>query len=119
MRTRHLFVVLLLVLALPAGAQASSPPKGKYPCSYTTFSGTFSAGILYITSGSTYNVNKKGAGSYSTRGKRIRFKSGSYARTKVYGVWKKETGLSGTYYEIRIIGSDNNRERFVCETESR
>ena len=119
--TRHLstILVLLVVLALPAGAQASSPPKGKYACSYTTFSGTFSAGILYITSRSTYNVNKKGAGRYSTRGKRIRFKSGSYARSKVYGVWTKETGSSGTNYEIRILGTDNNRERFVCETRPR
>jgi hypothetical protein len=119
--TRHLAttLVLLVVLALPAGAQASSPPKGKYACSYTTFSGTFSAGILYIKSRSTYNVNKKGKGRYSTRGKRIRFRSGAYARSKVYGVWKKETDPSGTFYEIRIIGRDNNRERFVCETRPR
>ena len=112
-------LALVLAVSFASAAGAASPPKGKYPCSYTTFSGTFSAGILYITSRSRYNVNKKGAGRYSTRGKRIRFKSGSYARSKVYGVWTKETGSSGTNYEIRILGTDNKRERFVCETRPR
>ena len=121
--TRHVATILvLLVLALPAGvAQAKSPPNGKYPCSYYTFSGIFSAGILYIKSGSTYNVNKKGAGEYSTRRKRIRFKSGAYARSKVYGVWRKETNSSTgkTNFEIRILGKEDDEERFVCETRSR
>ena len=109
--------VLVLLLALPVvPAQAKSPPKGKYACSYSTFSGTFSAGILYITSKSKYNVNKKGKGRYSTKGKRIKFKSGAYAKSKVYGVWKKETGNSGTNYEIRIFGRSDDEERFVCET---
>ena len=119
---KRLLVVLvpLLVLALPVGAaQAKSPPKGKYACSYSTFSGTFSAGILYIKSKSTYNVNKKGKGKYKTRGRKISFKTGAYAKTGVYGVWKKETGSSGTWYEIRIMGKDDNEERFVCETRAK
>ena len=116
---KRLLVVLLplLVLALPVGAvQAKSPPKGKYACSYSTFSGTFSAGILYIKSKSMYNVNKKGKGKYKTRGRKISFKTGAYARAKVYGVWKKEVGSSGTNYEIRIFGKEDKEERFVCET---
>jgi hypothetical protein len=118
--SRHLIgLVLPLALVLPVeAAQAKSPPKGKYACSYSTTSGTYSAGILYITGKSTYNVNKKGAGRYTTRGKRINFKSDSYAKSKVYGVWTKETsGLSGkTTFEIRIFGKEDNEERFVCET---
>ena len=119
--TRHLAAVLVLfVLVLPVGvAQAKSPPNGKYPCSYSTPSGTFSAGILYIKSASTYNVNKKGAGNYTTRRKRIRFKSGAYSRSNVYGIWRKETGSSGTNFEIRIFGKADNEERFVCETRPR
>ena len=120
--TRHLAAILvLLVLALPAGAaQAKPPPKGKYPCSYSTFSGTFSAGILYIKSRSKYNVNKKGGGKYTTRRKRIRFKSGAYARSKVYGIWRKETSSNGkTNFEIRIFGKEDDEERFVCETRAR
>jgi hypothetical protein len=118
-------VVALLVpvaLLLPAGAaDAKSPPKGKYACYYSTFSGTFAAGILYITSKSTYNVNKKGSGKYTTKGKRINFKSGAYSKGKVYGIWKKETSsISGkTNFEIRIFGKNDDRERFVCETRPR
>lgn len=119
--TRHLATMLaLLVLAIPAEvAQAKSPPNGKYPCSFSTSSGTFSTGILYITSRSKYNVNKKGAGEYTTVRKRIRFKSGAYARARVYGIWKRETSSSGTNFEIRIFGKDDDEERFVCETRPR
>jgi hypothetical protein len=121
--TRRLATVLVpLALVMPVEvAEAKSPPKGKYACSYSTFSGTFSAGILYITSRSTYNVNKKGDGKYTTRGKRINFKSGSYARSKVYGVWTKETSpnTGKTNFEIRIFGKDDDEERFVCETRAR
>ena len=109
-------------LLVPAGAaEAKSPPKGKYACYYSTFSGTFPAGILYITSKSTYNVNKKGSGKYTTKGKRIKFKSGAYAKSKVYGIWQKETStVSGkTNFEIRIFGREDNEERFVCETRPR
>jgi len=113
--------VLLTALALlvpAAAAQAGSPPKGKYACYYSTASGTFAAGILYITGKSTYNVNKKGKGKYSTKGKRIKFKTGAYAKGKVYGVWKKETsGATGkTYFEITIFGKDDDEERFNCQT---
>ena len=121
---RTLLVVLSVSLAVlvPVGAaQAKPPPKGKYPCSYSTFSGTFPAGILYITGKKTYNVNKKGDGKYTTKGHRIKFKSGAYAKSKVYGIWKKETSsLSGkTDFEIRIFGKDDDEERFVCETRPR
>ena len=110
-------LAIVLLLALPAGAaQAKSPPKGKYPCYYSTFSGTFAAGTLYITSKSKYNVNKKGKGKYKTKGRKISFKSGAYAKSKVYGVWTKEVGPSGTNYEIRIFGKADKEERFVCET---
>ena len=110
-------VLALSLLVIPVGAaQAKSPPKGKYPCYYSTFSGTFAAGILYIKSKSTYNVNKKGKGKYKTKGRKISFKSGAYAKSKVYGVWKKEVGPSGTNYEIRIFGKADKEERFVCET---
>ena len=119
-RTSKAVLLALFVLALSPGvAQAKSPPKGKYPCSYSTFSGTFPAGILFITSGSTYNVNKKGAGKYTTLRKRIRFKTGAYARAGVYGIWKKEVGPSGTNFEIRIFGKADDEERFVCETRPR
>jgi hypothetical protein len=104
------------LLVLPVAAEAKSPPKGKYPCYYSTFSGTFPAGILYITSKSKYNVNKKGKGKYKTKGRKISFKSGAYSKAKVYGVWKKEVGSSGTSYEIRIFGKADKEERFVCET---
>jgi hypothetical protein len=115
----RLLVVLLALtlLCLPAAsAHAKSPPKGKYPCYYSTFSGTFAAGILRIKSKTKYNVNGKGKGKYKTKGKRISFKSGAYATSNVYGIWKKETGPSGTNYEIRIFGKDDDEERFVCET---
>jgi hypothetical protein len=122
MRRCLVAAVVPLALLLPVGsASAKSPPKGKYACSYSTFSGTFSAGILYITSKSKYNVNKKGSGKYTTKGKRINFKSGAYAKSKVYGIWKKETSsLSGkTDFEIRIFGKEDDEERFVCETRPR
>src|SRR5919112_870487 len=107
MRSLIASVALALALLVPvAAADAKSPPKGKYPCSYSTLSGTFSAGILYITGKRTYNVSKKGKGEYTTRGHRINFKSGAYSTSKVYGVWKKEvSSLSGkTFFEIRIFG---------------
>ncbi len=63
-------------------------------------------------------MNKKGKGRYKTRGRKISFKSGAYAKSKVYGVWKKEVGPSGTNYEIRIFGKADKEERFVCETPS-
>ena len=119
---RHLVIGLLVLgLAAPAAADAKSPPKGKYPCYYSTFSGTFAAGILYITGKHTYNVNKKGDGKYRTRGKRINFKSGAYAKSKVYGIWKKETNTSTgkSNFEIRIYGKEDDEERFVCETRPR
>jgi hypothetical protein len=121
MKYHLLAILVLLVLALPTGAaQAKSPPNGKYPCSYSTFSGTYSAGILYIKTKAKYNVNKKGGGRYTTRRKRIRFKSGAYARSKVYGIWKKERLTNGKVsFEIRIFGKEDDEERFVCETRPR
>ena len=122
MTTKLSLLFVLLLLALPvASAEAKSPPKGKYACSYTTFSGTFSAGILYITSKSTYNVNRKGKGRYSTSGRRIRWRTGSYANSdpKTYGVWRREVGPSGTSYEIRLRRRSDDREVFVCETRPR
>ena len=122
MPSKILLVLVLLALALPvSAAEAKSPPKGKYPCSYTTFSGTFSAGILNITSKSTYNVNGKGKGRYSTSGRRIRWRTGSYAKSdpRTYGVWRREVGPSGTSYEIRLRRRSDDREVFVCETRPR
>jgi hypothetical protein len=119
MKLRTAALILPLALLVPAtAADAKSPPKGKYPCSYSTFSGTFPAGILYITGKSTYNVNKKGKGKYTTKGKRINFKTGAYSKSKVYGVWKKEfsTLSNKTFFEIRIFGKADDEERFVCET---
>ncbi len=43
-------LVVVGALTTAATAQAKSPPKGNYGCTYTTFSGTYFAGTLNIRS---------------------------------------------------------------------
>ena len=74
---------LTALLTLTPAAQAKSPPKGDYGCTYSTYSGTYYAGTLNILSKTRYSVNKKKKGDYTTNGKRIRFKTGDYK-----GLWR-------------------------------
>jgi hypothetical protein len=90
-------------------AQAASPPKGDYGCTYTTFSGTFYAGTLNIKSKRKYSVNDKKKGRYTTRGKRINFKTGDY-RTLYYGKWQRVNGT----HEIKLYGKKDDEEKLVC-----
>jgi hypothetical protein len=108
-------LVALCALTIPAAAAAKSPPRGDYGCTYTTFSGTFFAGTLNIKSKKKYSVNDKGAGRYTTRGKRINFKSGDY-KTLYYGKWQKVDYVttSGFTYEIKLYGKKDGKEKLVC-----
>lgn len=116
--TRHKLAVAAVavgVAAIPAQADAVSPPKGNYGCTYTTFSGTFFAGTLNILSKSTYSVNKKKKGKYRTRGRKIIFKTGDY-RALYYGRWAKVDYVttSGHTYEIKLYGKKDGEEKLVC-----
>ena len=92
-----------LALLITPAAQAKSPPKGDYGCTYSTFSGTFYAGTLNIVNKKKYSVNDKEKGKYKTKGKRIKFKTGDY-----HGLWKgkwskHKSVLNGeTIYEIEL-----------------
>jgi hypothetical protein len=107
----------LLALA-PATAGAASPPKGNYGCTYTTFSGTFFAGTLNIVSKSKYSVNKKKKGNYTTKGKRINFKTGDY-RTLYYGRWSKVKFVTtpGSTYVIKLYGKKDREEKLTCSRD--
>ena len=108
--------VAACALAITPVAEAKSPPKGDYGCTYSTFSGTFFAGTLNIKSKKRYAVNDKGAGRYKTRGKRINFKSGDY-KTLYYGKWKKEdlVTTSGHTFVIRLYGKKDNEQKLTCD----
>jgi len=117
MRTSHTCALIALGALIPAtAAHAASPPKGDYGCTYTTFSGTFYAGQLNIVSGDKYKVNKKKPkGTYSTRRKRIRFKTGPYS-SLYYGRWSKVDFVttSGFTYQIKLYGKKDDKEKLTC-----
>jgi hypothetical protein len=56
---RRLIPIFLLALVVAPAAQAKSPPKGDYGCTYSTFSGTFYARTLNIKSKAKHSVNDK------------------------------------------------------------
>ena len=119
MRSSQLCALVALGALIPAtAAHAASPPKGNYGCSYTTFSGTFGAGTLNILSASTYRVNgKKPTAGYTTRRKRINFKTGPYKT--LYGRWRKVDYVTqpGFTYQIKLFDKKTGEYRYTCERE--
>lgn len=113
--TKRLVLATALLALLPAQALAASPPKGNYGCTYTTFSGTFYAGTLNILTKKTYSVNKKKKGKYTTKGRRITFKTGDY-RTLYFGRWSKVDYVttSGFAYVIKLYGKKDKKEKLTC-----
>ena len=61
-------------------------------------------------------MNDKGAGRYTTRGKRINFKTGAY-KTLYYGKWKKVdlVTTSGHTYIIKLYGKKDGKEKLTCD----
>jgi hypothetical protein len=114
-----LIVVMSLCLA-PAGALAKSPPNGNYGCSYSTFSGTFYAGTLNIKSKTTYKVNNKKKGEYTTRRKRINFKTGDYKRL-YYGKWSRVKNVlnDGYSHKIELFGKKDDEQKLTCTKSGR
>ena len=112
-------MALMLTLAFSVPASASSPPKGNYGCSYSTFSGTFYSGTLNIKSKSTYSVNKKKKGTYSTKGKRITFKTGDY-KTLYFGKWSKvkNATYAGYSYKVELFGKKDGKQKLTCTKSS-
>ena len=93
-----------LAVVLTPAAQAKSPPKGDYGCTYTTFSGTFYAGTLNIVSKTKYSVNDKKKGEYTTRRRKIKFKTGDY-KGLWRGKWSKVDSVldpGKTFYVIKL-----------------
>jgi hypothetical protein len=101
-----------------SAAQAASPPKGDYGCTYTTFSGTFFAGTLNILSKKAYSVNDEGEGRYKTRKKRIKFKTGDY-KTLYFGRWRKVDYVTtpGFTYQIKLYGKKDGEEKLTCSRD--
>ena len=97
-----------LALLLAPAAQAKSPPNGDYGCTYTTFSGTFYAGTLNIKSKTKYSVNDKKKGEYTTRDRRIKFKTGDY-KGLWRGKWRKGQSVidGSTYHVIKLISIED------------
>ena len=107
-----LALALVLTVSFASVAGAKSPPKGNYGCTYSTFSGTFFSGTLNILSKTKYSVNKKKKGKYSTRGKRIKFKTGDY-KGLWKGTWRSGKYSSGeTFYAIRLKALKANDKGF-------
>ena len=114
-RSSALALATASVLLLAPAAQAKSPPRGDYGCMYTTFSGTFYAGTLNIKSKTKYSVNDKKKGEYTTRRRRINFKTGDYKKL-YYGKWSrlKNTLNDGYSHEIVLYGKKDGEEKLVC-----
>ena len=114
---RRLIPISLIALALivTPPAQAKSPPKGDYGCTYSTFSGTFYAGTLNIKSKKKYKVNDKNKGNYKTKGKRINFKSGDY-EDLYYGKWSKVKNVldDGYSHKIELFGKKDDEQKLTC-----
>ncbi|HEX8121755.1 MAG TPA: hypothetical protein VF549_10880 [Solirubrobacteraceae bacterium] len=113
--THRRVLPLLLAVSLMAGlaaapSQAAAPPKGKYSCIIPRLPTPFYAGYLYILSSTKYRVeNEKGR--YTTKGKRIIFKTGPHK-----GKWKKVTwakDASGTPY-ITLERKEENAQAWEC-----
>lgn len=104
-----------LALSLAPAAQAKSPPRGDYGCTYTTFSGTFYAGTLNIKSKTKYSVNDKKKGEYTTRRHRINFKTGDYKKL-YYGKWSRVKNVlnDGYSHEIILYGKKDGEEKLTC-----
>ena len=96
-RISLLVLVATLTLVLAPAAQAKSPPKGDYGCTYSTFSGTFYAGTLNILSKTKYSVNDKKKGEYTTRRRKIKFKTGDYK-----GLWRGKWSKVDSSYVIKL-----------------
>jgi hypothetical protein len=104
-----------VILSMVPAAFAAAPPRGNYGCTYSTFSGTYYAGTLNIRTKSTYSVNKKKKGKYSTKGKRIKFKTGDY-RKLYFGKWSKVKNVldSGYSYKIELFGKKDRKQKLSC-----
>lgn len=84
--------LLILALAPLAAAEAKAPPKGTYTCTfYNPSFGSQFAGTLRILSKGRYTVNKGKKGKFTTKGKKIRFKTGDY-KGVWRGKWRKTRG---------------------------
>jgi hypothetical protein len=113
-RLTPLSLICLTLLVVPV-AQAKSPPKGDYGCSYSTFSGTFYAGTLNIKSKKKYSVNDKEKGRYKTKGHRINFKTGDY-KSLYYGKWSKVKNVlnDGYSHKIELFGKKDDKQKLTC-----
>src|SRR5690348_12722497 len=95
--TRRLVFLTCCALALVAASLASarevaSPPSGKYGCAIG--SDSIYAGDLFILDGTHYRLNKSKVGVYVSRGQKLTFPSGVFAKL-VTGRWYRTT--SGRY----------------------
>jgi len=104
-----------LALALVPAAQAKSPPNGDYGCTFSTFSGTYGAGTLNIKSKKKYSVNDKKKGEYTTKRRRINFKTGDY-KTLYYGKWSKVKNVldDGYSHKIELFGKKDDKQKLTC-----
>ena len=107
--------LISLALLLTPVAQAKSPPKGDYGCTYSTFSGTFYAGTLNIKSKTKYKVNDKNKAEYKTKGHRINFKTGDY-KSLYYGKWSKVKNVlnDGYSHKIELFGKKDDEQKLTC-----
>jgi len=114
---RRIVAAVLAVAAVsafaPAAASAKAPPKGTYTCSYYLLNyGSQFAGTLRILKKGKYTVNKGKKGKFTTKGKKIRFKTGDYK-----GVWRAKwsRGNGGKSVEINLIDVDDpENDAIVC-----
>ena len=113
-----LVLPLLLVTALLAAApaQAASPPKGKYSCVIPRLPSPFYAGYLHILSPRRYRVENK-RGRYTTRGKRIIFRSGPHKGKWRKVTWDSEVDEDGRTAEITLEPKDGG-QAWTCTEEN-
>jgi hypothetical protein len=97
-----------LALVLGPIAEAKSPPNGLYSCTYPR-DGTFYADALHIKSKTTYKVEGRKKGEYTTKRHRINFMTGGYKH--LYGKWRKHEGDN---YSITLYRKKNDTKWAGC-----
>lgn len=95
-----------------AAAEAKAPPRGDYHCASSSY--LLSLGNLKIVNRRTYTVNGKDKGRFTTRGRKIRFKSGAYRRA-YRAKWRRVQGKPYIY----LIGKRSGDELGTCTFQSR
>src|SRR5919106_2109332 len=86
-KTIGILVVLACVLAaVPAAALAKAPPEGNYYCTFYDHS---THGTLNITSKKKYGWHNGKRGRYSTKGHRIKFRSGPMKGAYEHAEWRR------------------------------